>query len=136
TGLPADAAGRGCRPHRQLEDVGEVALSPLLVEVGEVLAAVLAVPPEIEVGAVRDALELGPAEREGVLDVDARLGVVRELVATVRPQPQPLALDAEACVPLQARRPPVVVPLLVLAGTDEELELHLLELARAEEEVA
>src|SRR5207247_10359005 len=89
-----------------------------------------------EAGAVRRAPERGPAEREGVVDVDARLGVVRELVATVRPQPQPVTLDAEARVPLQARRPPVVVPLLVLAGADEELELHLLELARPEEEVA
>src|SRR5437667_2556922 len=135
-GVHQEGERRAVGTRRRLDDPGEVALAPLLVEVGEVLAAVLAVPPEIEVGAVRDAFELGPAEREGVLDVDARLGVVRELVATVRPQPQPVTLDVEARVPLQARRPPVVVPLLVLAGTDEELELHLLELARAEEEVA
>src|SRR5438067_2136091 len=135
-GVHQEGERRAVGARRRLDDVGEVALAPLLVEVGEVLAAVLAVPPEIEVGAVRDALELGPAEREGVLDVDARLGVVRELVAGVRAQAKAVARDAEADVPLETRVPPVVVPLLVLARAYEELELHLLELARAEEEVA
>ena len=47
-----------------------------------------------------------------------------------------LGADAVLVVPLQPRLLPVVVPLLVVAGLDEELHLHLLELARAEQEVA
>src|SRR5437667_2472079 len=135
-GVHQEGERRAVGARRRLDDVGEVALAPLLVEVGEVLAAVLAVPLQVEVGAVRDPLELGPAEGEGVLDVDARLGVVGELVAGVRAEAEAVALQAEADVPLEARVAPVVIPPLVLAGADEELELHLLELARAEEEVA
>ena len=54
---------------------------------------------EVEVGAVGDALELLPADRELVLDVGAALRVVRELVRAVLAQAQVLGLDAEALVP-------------------------------------
>src|SRR5262249_34853331 len=119
-----------------LDDVRDVALARLLVEEREVLAAPLGVLLQVEVGAVRDALELGPAEREFIFDVGAALRVVRELVGRVLAKAQVLGLDAEAQVPLEALLLPVLVPLQVLAGLDEELHLHLLELARAEEEVA
>ncbi len=126
------AVGAGCR----LDHVGKEALARVLVEVREVLAAVLRVLLQIEVAAVRDALELGPAEGELVLDVGAAARVVRELVRAVLAQPQVLGLDAEAHVPVEALLLPVLVPVRVLAGLDEELHFHLLELARAEEEVA
>src|SRR5262249_33673533 len=119
----------------RLDHPGEVALAPLLVEVRQVLAARLGVPAEIEVAAVRDPLELRPAEREGVLDVDARLGVVGELVGAVRSEAEAVVRDAEPDVPLEALLLPVIEPLPVLARTHEELELHLLELAGAEEKV-
>src|SRR5262249_14497445 len=126
---------RAVHARRRLDHPGEVALPSLLVEVGQVLAARLGVAAEIEVAAVRDPLELGPTEREGGLDVDARLGIVGELVGAVRPEPQAVARDAEPDVPLEALLLPVVEPLSVVARTNEELELHLLELAGAEEEV-
>ena len=92
-------------------------------------------PVEIEVGAVVDSLELLPAERELVLDVERLLGVVRQLVRCVLVEPQLLGADAEAPVPLHTRLLPLVEPALVLVRPHEELHLHLLELARAEDEV-
>src|SRR5439155_26385330 len=90
---------------------------------------------QVEVGPVGDALELRPAEGEGVLDVGAALGVVGELVGAVRTESQPVARDAEVGIPLEALVLPVVEPLVVLTRPDEELELYLLELARPEQEV-
>ncbi len=99
----------------------------------------LAVGLEVEVGAVGDALELAPRrslELEFVLDVDGPLGVVRQLLLRVLEETQVVRIDAEAGVPVHARLDPGLVPLLIRAGGDEELHLHLLELARAEDEVA
>jgi hypothetical protein len=94
---------------------------------------------EVEVGAVGDPLELAPlaaGEVEAVLDVDGALGVVRQLLGRVLVDAQVVGVDAEVGVPAQPLVDPVLVPLLVLAGLDEELHLHLLELAGAEDEVA
>ncbi len=99
----------------------------------------LAVHRQVVVGAVGDALELTPLralEAELVLDVDGALGVVRELLGRVLELPQLRRVDAEVDVPGEALVDPALVPLLVLAGLDEELHLHLLELAGAEDEVA
>ena len=62
--------------------------------------------------------------------------VVRELLGVVRAQLQVVGPDAVADVPVEALLAPVLVPLLRLVGRDEELHLHLLELAGAEDEVA
>ena len=92
---------------------------------------------QVEVAAVVDALELLPAEREAVLDVDRLLGVVRQLVRGVLAQAQPLRRHAVALVPGAA----LGQPLLERGGglrlrPDEVLHLHLLELAHPEDEVA
>ena len=50
----------------------------------------LRVAAEVEVAAIVDALELLPAEREAVLDVDRLLGVVGQLVGRVLAEAQPL----------------------------------------------
>src|SRR5690606_16595723 len=89
--------------------------------------------------AVGDAFELAPltaGEVEAVLDVDRALGVVGELLLRVLVEAQVVLGDAEVGVPLEALVDPVLVPLLVGAGLDEELHLHLLELAGPEDEVA
>ena len=68
--------------------------SVLLVEVRQVGAGVLAVRPQVEVGAVGDALELGQlraGEPEAVLDVDRALGVVGQLLLRVLAEAQVLA---------------------------------------------
>ncbi|BDZ46660.1 hypothetical protein GCM10025866_25690 [Naasia aerilata] len=49
---------------------------------------------------------------------------------------QVVRVDAEVDVPAEALVDPVLVPFLVGARLDEELHLHLLELAGAEDEVA
>ena len=94
---------------------------------------------EVEVGAVGDALELAPLralEAEAVFDVRGALGVVAELVQRVLEEAQVFLADAQAGVPGHALLHPVLVPLLVRAGLDEEFHFHLLELAGAEDEVA
>ena len=99
----------------------------------------LGVGGQVEVGAVGDALELAPLralEAEAVLDVDGALRVVRQLLLRVLEEPQVVPVDAEVGVPVGALVDPVLVPFLVGAGLDEVLHLHLLELARAEDEVA
>src|SRR3712207_6178245 len=99
----------------------------------------LGVRREVEVGAVGDALQLTPLralEAEAVLDVDGARRVVRQLLLRVLVVPQVLRRDAQVGVPAGALVDPVLVPLLVGAGLDEELHLHLLELAGPEDEVA
>ncbi len=94
---------------------------------------------QIEVGAVRDAFELAPVgtlEAEAVFDVDGALRIVRELLFGMLVVAQVLRLHTEVEVPLGARVDPVLLPCLVGAGFDEELHLHLFELARTEDEVA
>ena len=94
---------------------------------------------QVEVGPVGDALELGEvlaAEAEPVLDVDRALRVVGELLLGVLEEAQVVGRQAEVEVPVPALLEPVLVPLLVGARLDEELHLHLLELAGPEDEVA
>src|SRR5436190_2292273 len=127
-----DARGR-------LDHVGHIRLARLarrLVEVFELLAGVIRVLSEVEVAAVGDSLELLPPDREPVLDVAGRRRVVRELTRLVRPGARVIGPDAELLVPLAPALDPPLVPLLRLGRRDEELHLHLLELAGAEDEVA
>src|SRR6266542_2217640 len=107
----------------RLDDVGNPTLALVLVEVRQVDAGVLAVGREVEVGAVGDALQLGElraAEAEAVLDVDRALRVVRQLLSRVLVVAQVRLGDAQPGVPVPALGQPVLVPLLVGAGLDEE----------------
>src|SRR5690606_30977337 len=91
---------------------------------------------EVEVGAIRDAFELALPEREAVFDVGARGRVMRELGALVLPQREVLRANPQRDVPLIAAVAPIAVPIGRLLGPAEELDLHLLELAASEREVA
>src|SRR5690606_22288013 len=125
------------RAGRRLDDVRNIAMVRVCwIDVLETLPRVLLVPPQIEVRPVVDPLDLVPAEREFVLDVEGALRVVRELLRRVLVEAQPLPADAERDDPLHAASLPVLEPLLVRARLDEELHLHLLELAGPEDEVA
>src|SRR5262249_11863154 len=126
------AVGAGGR----LDHVRDVALLGLRVEVLELLAGELRVLGEVEVTAVGDPLELGPADREQVLDVAGARRVVAQLVGVVGAQLEVVGAYAELDVPVKALLEPVLEPLLSLGGRDEVLHLHLLELARTEDEVA
>ena len=79
-------AQRGLGSRRHCEELiadgrvtvnGEVAILGRRVDVLELLAGVLGVLGEVEVAAVRDPLELGPSDREQVLDVAGAARVVR-----------------------------------------------------------
>src|SRR4051794_7364808 len=95
----------------------------------------LRVLAQVEVAAIRDAFQFGPADREEVLDVARPARVVRELVRIVRTDAQVRLAQPEVEIPPSPRVDPELEPLLRFRRRDEELHLHLLELARAEEEV-
>ncbi len=134
-GVDQEGERGAVRARGGLDHVRRVALAAGLVEVLELLARELGVLGEIEIAAVGDPLELRPADREEVFDVARARGVMRELIGIVRAQAQVIGADPELRVPALALREPVLEPLLGLGGRDEELHLHLLELARAEDEV-
>ena len=91
---------------------------------------------EVVVGAVGNAPQLAPAEGEQELEVRGGLGVEAQLLGIVVAQAEVLVLQADRQQPVVAERAPVVEPLQVGARLAEELQLHLLELADAEDEVA
>src|SRR5690606_1470719 len=117
-------------------------LATLVVEVVEPLPAVLLVLAQVIVRAVRDAFQFAEArrgDREAVVDVArarAVARVVRELVALVLAQAEVLAREPDPLPPRQALLAPELVPRARVVGMAEELDLHLLELAAAEREVA
>ena len=127
-----------------LDDMGEVTLVLLLVEVAHLLAlsAGGGVGLEVEVGAMGDAFELavsGRSKGKAVLDVagtGADLGVVGELVAVMLAQNEIVASEADLLPPGESPIAPPLVPLVGGVGSDEELDLHLLEFAAAEGEIA
>src|SRR5215211_9133826 len=92
---------------------------------------------QVEVRAVGYPFELGPPDGGVVvLQVYSTLGVVGELLLGVLVAAEVLLFQAQVRVPVPAFLDPVLVPGLVLAWFDEELHLHLFELAGAEDEVA
>ena len=123
---------------RRLDHVGHVLLLALVVVVLHRLAALLGVLGEVVAAARRQAHQLLRAEGELEDDVGARARVVRQLVVLVDLALHQRRVEPDVEQPLLERRihcswkslPDVVV------RRDEVLDLHLLELARAEDEVA
>src|SRR5262245_19348155 len=91
---------------------------------------------EIEVAAIVNALQLAPAERVLVLDIERGARIVRQLLRVMLMKPQALRSDAKGEIPVEACFPPILEPLHGGVGFDEELHLHLLELTGAKDEVA
>src|SRR5262249_20419517 len=114
------------------------ALLALLVEVGQILAAELGVLIQIVAAALGDSLELAPSERVAELDVSGAARVVRQLVGGMRTQLDMIRFHTEFDVPVKALIDPVVEPsrLFGRIGRDEKFHFHLLEFARAEDEIA
>mmetsp|Transcript_3350 Transcript_3350/g.10452 ORF Transcript_3350/g.10452 Transcript_3350/m.10452 type:complete len:380 (-) Transcript_3350:66-1205(-) len=112
----------------------------LLIGVLGALARRARVLRQVVPAAVRAALELRYAERELEHDVGAGARVVRELVRLVLLDREERWVDANADVPREPRLDPRRVlraPLLLdVRRLDEILKLHLLKLARAEDEVS
>src|SRR5207253_11324721 len=123
-------------PGRWLDYVRQVALANDVVEIGEIPARGLLMRGQVKIAARGDALQLGPSEGKFILDVEGAAGIMRQLVLVMRAQTQVLAANAQRQVPLEPLLLPVLQPLHLLGGWDEILELHLLELAQAEDRVA
>ena len=81
-----------------------------------------------------DALNLLEAERHTELYVGCSIGIVGQFVVVV--EAVVLCSEAESLMPLHARFLPAWEPLQFGAGLNEELHLHLLELAHTEDELA
>src|SRR6185437_10136413 len=125
----------GCR----FDHVGRPPLVAFLIEIGEIDAGVFRVRPQVEVRAVRYALEFGEfgaTEAEPILDVDRAGRIVGQLVFRMLEEAQIIRVDAEVDPPVPALLQPVVVPFRISAWRDEKLHLHLLELSGPEDEVA
>ena len=75
-------------------------------------------------------------KRKQVLDVRTRAAIVGQFLLALLPRAELVALDAQRSVPVDPRIAPELVPHHGLVRLAEELDLHLLELAGAEGEVA
>lgn len=128
------------REHRAVKAIGgfdderDELLVRLGVEVLHLLTAVFLMLRKVEIRAVVRAVDLAPAEREQELDVARGLRVMREFLVVV--EAQMFGGKTQILKILPAVRLEVVVQLGVRALLAEGLELHLLELDRAEREVA
>src|SRR5205807_7940992 len=98
-----------------------VALPGRLVEVLEPLARRRRVRLEIEIGAVRQTLQLAPAPGEGELDVGCAGRVVGELLLVVLAETKAILGDPEGLVPRHALRAPVLEPSVRLRRRHEVL---------------
>src|SRR3569623_2151419 len=96
---------------RRLDHVRDDVLLVFLVEVAQLLDRVGVAGPAVVrlqfvVGAVRDAFQLAPAHGEAVLEIDAALGVMGQLVLLLLALAQVLLAHAEVQVPPRARAAP------------------------------
>ena len=119
---------------RGLDDVGSIALVTFRVEILNLLATILGMLAEVEVGAGVDTLHLLEAEGHVELDVGSGIGIVSQFVVVV--ETVVLCPEAQVLVPLHAGLLPLGEPVELCTGLDEELHLHLFELTHTEDELA
>jgi hypothetical protein len=91
---------------------------------------------QIEIRPVVNALELVPSPREPVLDIERACRIVRQLVGVVGVHPEVVCTHPEIGVPLVPDLDPTLERLISVIRITEVLHLHLLELARPEDELA
>ena len=121
---------------RRLHHIGDVPLVGFGIKIGQIPAGGVLMLGQVVVGAVCHAPQLAPAKGEQELKVRGGLGVEAQLLGVVVTQPQVLVLQADAQQPVVAEGAPILEPLQIGAGLAEELQLHLLKLPHAEDEVA
>ena len=119
--------------YRGLDDVGHVALVSLRVEILDLLAREFLVLREVEIRARVDAFHLLETEGHLELDVGGGVGVVRQLVVVV--EAIVFSPESQCLMPRHAPLLPCFEPVELRAGLHEELHLHLLEFAHAENEL-
>ena len=113
-----------------LYHIGYVMLVDIGIEVSKLLAAILLVVLEVEVGAAVDAFHFLEAHREIIFYITGHIGIVRQFHMIVKAVF--VGRYAQAQVPLHACFLPVVIPLLLRAGLHEKLHFHLLKLPHTE----
>ena len=124
------------RAQRRLDDVGNITGLFDIVKISQILSGGVLVLGQVIIGPVRDAPQLTPAEGEQELDVRGRFGIEGKLFLIMVAKAGLLRLEAQGHQPVPAEILPVFEPLEVGVGLAEKLQLHLLELACAEGEVA
>ena len=135
-GVDEEGHDRAVHTGGRLNHVRHDVLAAVLVEVGEALATGLRVRLQVVVGPVGDALNLAPAPGVEVFEIVGGLRVVGKLIGVVLPDADAVGRYSESGVPAYAVLYPLLVSFFVLSGHDEVLDLHGLELASSEDEVA
>ena len=120
---------------RGLDDPWDIALLRFWVGIAQILPAILAMARKIPILPPVDTLPLLPAKDALVLNVIGLLCIMRQLIRPVCSEAQPILMIDDALVPFEAILFPIVKPLLHLAGMHEELQVPLLELALAKQEI-
>src|SRR5579885_2883496 len=101
---------RAIDAQRRLDYPGAITLAGLLVEIGQIPAAMLRVLIEIVAAALRDALQLAPSKRVEILEIGGAARVMRQLLGPVRAHPQMLARHPVLQKPVVAKLDPEVEP--------------------------
>ena len=132
-----EGQGGAVHPGGALDQQRRVMRLGRFVEETEVFAGERHVRVEVVGSAVRDRLELSPAPRKEILDVDAGLGIMRALRIGQLVKTQPLGSDAVARIPVLAALYPRTKGLHVGAVVGNEIfQLRLFELANPKGEVS
>ena len=119
----------------RFDAVGDILGISERIHVFHALAAVLSMCLEIEIGTACNAPELSPAEGEQELDIGSAVGVVTKLLRRMLALPEAGLGNTEIQQEVIAVITPVVVPFKLCTRFAEELELHLLKLPCAEDEI-
>jgi len=124
------------KPRRSLDNKGNVPLIvAILINVLQILAGELSVPPQVIIGAVMHAFKLAPAHREQVLNVVSVFRVMRKLIRPVLMPAQMVRLYAKFLIIRPAPLAPLIEPHHIRTRLYKELHFHLLKLAGAENKV-
>jgi len=135
-GFAKEGEGGAVHSGAGLDDVGDEFFASLLVEVFEGLAAGFLVLFEIVVGPVGDAFEFLRAEGEFVQEVIGPLGIEGPVFFRNIQHGDFFPGNTDRFIPSQAVGEPLFEPFFSFGRADEKFDLHLLEFAGAEGEVA
>ena len=111
-----------------------VALVGLGVEVFNLLAAVLSMLTQVEVGTRMDTLYLLEAERHVEFDICCGIGVMSQFVVVVKTIV--LSTETQILMPLHTCLLPFGKPVQLSTGLNKELHLHLFEFAHTEDKLS
>src|SRR5436305_8085711 len=120
---------------RGLDDPGSIALLRDGVRITEILTTILAMPREVPVLPPVNAFPLLPAQDSTILYIECLFCIVGQLISGMRTHTQTIPLVHNTLVPVKAELLPVHEPLLHFAGVHKELQIPLLKLTLAEQEI-